>query len=288
MSKGTAPSTSSKTANCRRRSRPARIGVFHRSSTKATGADLIPPGVIGDDLAFYIDGGGIYRFGNEYNGRDSNTTATFGSDPNSVLVAGSSETVDNGMVQATIRTTATFTSKDAFGQPVSGTYVRGYTLVGEEPFLRMSFTGGPPLTASGQPNSSDPGDGNQYAVMIRFPLADPKTGRQVKVDDVTYGTPYHWVTQLPVAYWPTPTFQAMHDFLLPQAGTRVLGGDLPIDHPRVGDRHGRRDDRLRPAKHAAGPGRQSRGQRAGYRLRTRTTTQSASRAASPRQPMACR
>ena len=57
-----------------------------------------------------------------------------------------------------------------------------------EPFLRMSCTGAAPLTAAGAPNSNNLAEGNQYAVMVRFPFAGPSGGNQVSVDNLSYGT----------------------------------------------------------------------------------------------------
>jgi hypothetical protein len=42
-------------------------------------------------------------------------------------------------------------------------------------------------------------------------------------DNLSYGTPYHWGTPVPVESWHTPIFQAMHDYLLPQESGQVLG-----------------------------------------------------------------
>jgi len=178
------------------------------------GTELIPTGGTANDLQFYVDQGGIYRFGNEYNREKSN----FRIDPKGKLAAAECEVIERGPVRVWLRTKATFTSK---GTSISGTFVRDYILVAGESFLRMTCTGAAPLTAGGQPQTNNPG-GKPYAVMMRFPFAQPGGHNLVQVDNLTYGTAYHWVTQMPVAYWPKPTFQAMHDYLLPQASGSVL------------------------------------------------------------------
>jgi alpha-mannosidase len=183
------------------------------------GAELVPSGMIANDLQFYIDQGGIYRFGNEYNtGQASNFEVDLGG----TLAAGDYEVIEEGPLRVWLRTEATFTSRDTSGNQISGTYRRDYILVAGEPFLRMIYAGAAPLTAARQPNSNDPCTGNQYAIMVQFPFAESGGGNSVTVDNLTYGTPYHWVTQMPVAYWSGPTFQAMHDYLLPQASGSVL------------------------------------------------------------------
>jgi alpha-mannosidase len=52
------------------------------------------------------------------------------------------------------------------------------------------------------------------SVMVRFPLAGP-------VDNLVHGTAYHWDQKLPERAGPI-TFEATHDFLIPQFGGKPL------------------------------------------------------------------
>jgi alpha-mannosidase len=130
-----------------------------------------------------------------------------------------------------LRTTVEFQSQDGSGTPIGGIYVREHTLVAGEPFLRMSVTGAAPLTSDGQPNGESNWQGNPYAVMLRFPFADPQTGDAAAVATMTYGTPYHWVTQMPEPYWSAPIFQATHNFVLPQTVAATIAGIYHADIP---------------------------------------------------------
>jgi alpha-mannosidase len=184
----------------------------------ATGMNLVPNGQLANYLQFYIDGGGIYRFGNEHG-----SASELQPDPNGKLSSGPFEVIEQGPVRVWLRTTITFNSKDASCNAIRGTYVRDYILVAGEPFLRMTFSGAAPLTAAGAPNSNKTWEGNQYAMMALFPFAAPGGRSLAAIDNLTFGTPYYWVTQMPVPYWPGPTFQPMHDYVLPQASGSVLG-----------------------------------------------------------------
>ncbi|MBS1912297.1 MAG: hypothetical protein JST22_09955 [Bacteroidetes bacterium] len=183
-----------------------------------TNIDMISSTGTGNDLVFYIDQGGIYRFGNEYNDGDQN----FRVDPNGTLTAVSAEVLEQGPLRVWLRTTVEFNSTDGTNK-ISGTYTRDYILVAGEPYLRISFTGAAPLTASGAPNSNTPWEGNQYAVMAQFPFGDPNSGNQVTIDAVSYGTPNHWIAQMPEPYWPAPIFQAMHNMAVVGAAGTTLG-----------------------------------------------------------------
>ncbi|TWB20768.1 alpha-mannosidase [Nitrospirillum amazonense] len=149
----------------------------------------------GNDIAFYADGGGLYQFGNEYVDGDypfhidtGVTVATSGPCLGAVIL-------ETGPVRVRLRTVVAYTVNGATVR-----YSRDYELVAGEPFLRMVTTGPAP---------------SLYSVMTRFPLSAAVTG-------LVHGTPYHWTSQQPLQngkgqpFWGPPTFQATHNFVLPQ------------------------------------------------------------------------
>src|SRR5262249_42600018 len=75
-----------------------------------------------------------------------------------------------------------------------------YQLVAGEPFLRMVSTGS---AAAGT------------SVMVHFPLAEP-------IDPLIHRTPYHWGPKEPERAGEL-TFEATHDFLVPELRGRALG-----------------------------------------------------------------
>ena len=152
------------------------------------GTDLIRSRGTGNDLVFYIDDGDIYRFGNEPSPNGC-PLGIFEIDPNSKLRVTGVEWLEKGPLRLRLRTTVEFISEE-----MSGAYIREYTLVAGEPFLRMSITG----------RASLAGGGNPYSVMVKFPFANP-------VDALSHGTTYHWDAQLPTPSWSSgPTFLASH------------------------------------------------------------------------------
>ncbi|HEX8565362.1 MAG TPA: hypothetical protein VF648_06795 [Pyrinomonadaceae bacterium] len=185
---------------------------FLQDMSGGTGVELLAAGETGNDLAFYIDSGDIYRFGNEPDNYGNPGTLVL--DLKGQLTVKSIEWLEQGPLRLRLQTTVQFNSMDANNNPVSATYIREYTLVAGEPFLRMSITGGAPLTADGFPTSGTTYKGNPYSVMVRFPFINP-------VDAMSHGTTYHWDSQLPTPSWTTPpTFLASHDFLLPAAASQ--------------------------------------------------------------------
>lgn len=186
---------------------------------RVAGRELFTSGPA-NQLQCYIDRGGIYRFGNEYT---VSTPSDFRPDPSGVFSPGAVEIVENGAVRVWLRTTTEFNSTYKVSEiheiPITGTYVRDYILVAGEPFLRMHLSGAAPLTADGAPNSANLGEGNQYSVMISFPF-HPYGGSTI--DDMTYGTPYHWVEGMPEPYWSAPIFQAAHNYVVPSAAGNAL------------------------------------------------------------------
>lgn len=191
-------------------------GISSLQDTGGTGStELIPSGYTGNAPAFYIDSGDNYKFGNE-------TGTTFENDPQGQLKVIDAEMTETGPLRLRLRTTVQFNSNDGRGNAISGTYVREYTLVAGEPFLRMSITGGAPLTAAGNPTAEN-SSGNPYSVMVRFPFADPETSvNLMPVTQMSHGTTYHWESELPVQCWQGPTFLASHDFLLPATNSAPL------------------------------------------------------------------
>ncbi|MEA1651927.1 hypothetical protein UAJ10_23310 [Nitrospirillum sp. BR 11164] len=149
----------------------------------------------GNDIVFYADGGGLYQFGDEYVDGDypfhvdtGVTVATSGPCLGAVML-------ETGPVRVRLRTVVAYTVSGATVR-----YTRDYELVAGEPFLRMVTTGPAP---------------SLYSVMTRFPLSAAVTG-------LVHGTPYHWTSQQPLRngkgqpFWGPPTFQATHNFVLPQ------------------------------------------------------------------------
>ena len=146
---------------------------------KATGAELLGPGAVGNALVIYADQGGLYRFGNEMEGCTL-TPHTDGVDaveslPAQILEAGPLRVQVSALVMIGGRS-----------------YFKVYTLVAGEPFLRMSTTGAAPPLSS---------------VMVEFPLAGT-------VDELVHGTPYHWDSKAPERASYSPAFEATHDFLV--------------------------------------------------------------------------
>jgi hypothetical protein len=73
-------------------------------------------------------------------------------------------------------------------------YTLEYTLVADEPFVRMRATGSCP---------------HGYSTMTQFTLSAP-------IGAIAQGTTYHWDDTPQVRYWHGPSMQATHDFLIPR------------------------------------------------------------------------
>lgn len=152
----------------------------------ASGNELVDP--TDDDagaftLQMLSDAGNIYRFGNEMNGCDFGKTVYKPS-----ASASSMSILESGPVRARIQTSVDFTS------PNSGevtTIKRIYTLYHHDEMIRVDVDGAAPLSTS---------------VFMRTPLAmnSPKA---------SYGTPYHYDTHMPDAYWEGYNFFVIHNFL---------------------------------------------------------------------------
>lgn len=181
-------------------------GTLLSLTDAGTGQSVLGPVAPGDDLRFYNDGGGLYRFGNEAGGQLSrDMTASLAGDP---------EILESGPLRVRLRVTVTVTLA---GEALPAPYVREIALVACEPFLRMTVTGAAP---------------SLYSVMAAHRLAQ----NPVTID---HGTAGHWTAAQPsAAFWDAPVFRATHDYLLPrgqatQPGTRpphlcaVFHGGMP-------------------------------------------------------------
>jgi alpha-mannosidase len=158
---------------------------------KRSERELIPPGAVGNAFVPYADDGGLYRFGDEMPG------CSLQPRPGVVVGAGGTA-VESGPLRA--RFVAEMTVD---GRP----FQKEYQLVAGEPFLRMISTG-----------SAAPGT----SVMVQFPVAGP-------IDRLLHGTAYHWDRKQPERAGHL-TFEATHDFLVPQLHGRAR---LAIFHAGV-------------------------------------------------------
>jgi alpha-mannosidase len=177
------------------------------SLTDANSGNLVVgPVSAGDDLRFYKDTGGLYRFGNEAGGELSrDSTAS---------LAGVADVLESGPIRARLRVTVTVNLQ---GKPLASPYIREITLLASEACLRMAVTGAAPSC---------------YSVMAAHRLSQTP----VTID---HGTAGHWTSAQPsAAFWDAPVFRATHDYLLPrgdasQAGTRppplcaIFHGGIP-------------------------------------------------------------
>ena len=194
------------------------IATFQAVVEGSLEPDVMPSGGQGTPLVFFADGGNIYNFGNELD----TETASYFPPVTGTLTAGDWVVRERGPWRVRVELPVSFDD----GQGSTARYTLAYTLVDGEPFLRIACIGAAPLP-------DDPANGGTpYAVCLRFPLASG--GAQLTVDGVVRGTPYHWHDQLPVAYWPAPTFQATHHFVLPSAAGTTLAAIYHADVPAWG------------------------------------------------------
>ena len=147
---------------------------------RTTGAELLAPGAVANDLVVYEDQGGLYRFGNEMAGCALDPSAQ----PASVAaIAGDAEVLERGPLRVVVRTRVAYQGIE---------YVRLYTLVADEPLLRVEATGSAPAGTS---------------VMVHVPLAGA-------IDELVHGTPAHWDVKAPDRAAYGLTFEAVHDFAI--------------------------------------------------------------------------
>jgi alpha-mannosidase len=144
---------------------------------------------VGNDLVFYTDTGNVYRFGNER----ANVAGWDFTRLNPVWSAAARTVLETGPVRLRVRCEATATVN---GAPY--TYVREYSLIAGEPFLRVSTSGVAPENTS---------------VFANVPFAN--------TNGVQYGTMAHWDNLLPTppdsSTWTPPYFFVAHDFVIATA-----------------------------------------------------------------------
>ncbi|HEX6375320.1 MAG TPA: hypothetical protein VFZ91_06330 [Allosphingosinicella sp.] len=155
------------------------------SLSDAQGNQVLKAVSPGDDLRFYLDKGGLYRFGNEAGDRQlsRDTRVRFSqSSPPAILETGPLRVRVSIPVDVTVDGT-------------KYSYTREIALVVNEPFLRITITGAAPP---------------YYSVMTGHTLlAAPAT--------IDHGTAGHWTRVQPSdAFWDPPVFRATHNYLLPR------------------------------------------------------------------------
>jgi len=186
-------------------------------------------GTNGNQIVFYVDGGGIYRFGNEIPGNASRgvTEVDFYAAPPVPLENPTIELIEDGAVghlRVSVGVKGTFTVNN---EPLEFQMV--YSLVAGENLLRISTKGKAP---------------SGYSVMVCFPFIE-------KITSLVHGTAYHWDTGYPRQYWTNNapnfnpqnveqlTFEATHEFVVPQAGETMLGAIYHASTPAWGiDKNG--------------------------------------------------
>ena len=186
-------------------------------------------GSTGNQIVFYVDGGGIYRFGNEIPGDAGRgvTEVDFYAAPPVPLQNPTIELIEDGTlghlrVSVAVKGTFTVNSEAVEFQMV-------YSLVAGENLLRISTKGTAP---------------SGYSVMVCFPFVE-------KVTSLVHGTAYHWDTGYPRQYWTNNaqnfnpqnceqlTFEATHEFVIPQVGEAPFGAIYHASTPAWGiDKNG--------------------------------------------------
>lgn len=151
---------------------------------------------IGNQLAFYYDQGGLYRFGNEVYNADF-----YDDSDNKVISFQNPILIENGPLRVKVQVNGILSDTSQIPFQII------YSLVAGESCLRISTTGAAPSC---------------YSVMVRFSFNDPITS-------LTHGTTYHWDTGSPRQFvdWKDckagvtnkverMTFEACHSFVIPQ------------------------------------------------------------------------
>lgn len=168
------------------------VALYDLSSDPHRTSNLVQG--IGNEVVCYQDSGNIYRFGNELPCSDS----IFCADSNLQLQHPTIMVTEDGALRKTITISADLSPAD--GESIQ--FTSAYTLLPDEPFLRMETTGAAP---------------SGYSVMVRFPFA-------AAIQTLTYGTAHHWDTRAPREFFdwqPDPaqielmTFEPTHEFVIP-------------------------------------------------------------------------
>ena len=149
-----------------------------------------------NDMLFYNDGGTLYKFGNEVSQEFSLATTTF--QPTFIKV------LESGPVRQRVQIEGNY---QISGESQAVKVRREYSLVADEPFLRLTTTASAP---------------NPYSVFVKFPFT-------TSVDEILHGTPYHWDWKpaQPIYNtedgWIPPIFEATHDFVIAIANDKQQG-----------------------------------------------------------------
>lgn len=157
----------------------------------AGGTELLTNGAKANVLQSYNDTGNLYQYGNEPMSTWPGSAGTF--QPRSgVLTAGKAWLTEAGP----LRWRAEAQVLGANGL----VYQLSYTLLKDEPLVRMELTGSaPPATT----------------MVTTFPATAMDGATQAT--RLTYGTAHHFHTDEAPAYWTGPVFKATHNFLMPAA-----------------------------------------------------------------------
>jgi len=177
-------------------------------TTKKLNRQLIPDGRCGNKLTFFRDNGNMYRFAGEYD-------EVFEEDLLGQIITGEAFFVENGPIRSSLKASVKFHSNACEDVPnVTSQYVREYSLIKGEPFIRMKIHGGPPLYRGSSNNTCG------YSVFTYFPTSlidTPHTSQPFQVNplQLIHGTPYHWTNYQPednAAY--DGVFRAVHNYWL--------------------------------------------------------------------------
>lgn len=173
------------------------------------GSGNLFPNADGNALVYYQDSGSIYRFASEvpwYGGTDgADGSMTF--QPVAFTSSLTIAQIEDGPLRVTVQVTGTVTVNGE--EPVD--LEIAYSLVANEPFLRIVTTSAAPGTRSGP---------NGYSVMVSFPFAPFND-----MSELAYGTTSHWDRRAPRQWFdwsPNPpdgfdflTFEPAHEFVVP-------------------------------------------------------------------------
>lgn len=159
-------------------------GITSMSAAGST-TSIIASGDIGNALTFYNDpNGNLYRYGNETEGSLGMSLAS------PTFTAGNPVVLESGPLRVTLQAQLTVSLKHT-----TYIYLLTYSLVANEPFVRMEVSGTTPT---------------QTSVFVRFPFAGGS------VASLSRGTTYHWADNAMVLYWEPPVFWATHNFVIPR------------------------------------------------------------------------